>query len=66
MLLKHIVVVVFLALGVAVDMLVRRASEAEDDVRRAIALRRVRLCAEAATATGAVIILLTAAAQVAG
>lgn len=63
MLLKHLVVAVFIALGVAVDILVRLVDEAEDDVTRTTSLRRVRWSAEAATVVGAVIALLTVAAQ---
>lgn len=63
MLLKHLVVVAFVAAGVAVDILVRLADEAEDDATRAAATRRVRRTADVATALGALIALLTAAAQ---
>ena len=63
MLLKHLLVVAMVGLAVALDLLVRRLAEDEPDVPRA--LRRIRLTAEAATAMGALIALLTAAAQVA-
>jgi uncharacterized membrane protein len=63
MLIKHLVVVVLIALGVAVDLFVRRVGEATDEVARRWALRRTRLSAEGATGIGALIVLLTAAAQ---
>ena len=63
MLLKHLVVAVLVALAVAVDLLIRRAGEASDDATGAAALHRVRLAAEGATGLGALVILLTAAAQ---
>ena len=63
MLVKHLVVVVLIALGVVVDFLVRRVGEATDEATRAPALRRLQLSAEGATGVGALIVLLTAAAQ---
>jgi uncharacterized membrane protein len=63
MLVKHGVVIVLVVLGVVIDRLVRRAALATDDARRSAALGRVRLGAEGATGLGAVIVLLTAAAQ---
>ena len=63
MLVKHLVVVVLIALGVAVDLLVRRVAAASDDSARALAAHRLRLSAEGATGLGALIVLLTAAAQ---
>ncbi len=63
MLLKHGVVIVMVGLGVAVDFFVRDLGYEMDDRERSTAIRRVRLSAEAATALGAVAILLTAAAQ---
>jgi uncharacterized membrane protein len=64
MLVKHLVVIALIALGVAVDVGVRRAAEA-DDTGRGSALGRVRLAAEAATGLGALVVLLTVAAQLA-
>ena len=64
-LLKHLVVVAFIALGVVVDIFVRDLPELTTDVDRGAALRRVRLTAELATGTGALVILLTALAQAA-
>jgi uncharacterized membrane protein len=63
MLIKHLLVVVMIGLGVGMDVLVRWLAEdpGEDDRP----LRRVRRTAEAATAVGALIALVTAAAQVA-
>jgi uncharacterized membrane protein len=63
MLLKHLVVAGLVALGVTVDVLVRLVGEAEDDVTRTAAIRRVRLAAEGATGAAGLTILLTAAAQ---
>jgi uncharacterized membrane protein len=65
MLVKHLVIVVLVGLGVAVDVLIRRAGTASDDASRAPILRRIRLSAEVATALGALVVLLTAAAQLA-
>ncbi|MFN8519559.1 MAG: CopD family protein [Chloroflexota bacterium] len=63
MLLKHLVVVAFVGVGAAVDWLIRLVDEAEDEPTRAVALRRVRRTTDAAVVLGAVIVLLTAAAQ---
>lgn len=63
MLVKHLVVVVLIVLGILVDRLIRSADRQADDVGRAATLGRVRLSAEGATGLGAVIVLLTAAAQ---
>ena len=63
MLLKHLVVVGLIALAVGVDLLIRKAAGAIDDAAAAAALRRLRLTAEAATGVGALVVLLTAAAQ---
>ena len=65
MLVKHVVVVGLVAAAVTVDRFIRRMANAATDVERLSALRRVRLGAEAATALGALIALLTAAAQLA-
>jgi uncharacterized membrane protein len=66
MLVKHVLVVGLVALGVATHRLVRRVGEAASESARDGALRQVRLSAEAATGIGALIALLTAAAQAAG
>jgi uncharacterized membrane protein len=63
MLVKHGLVVGFVIVAIAVDRLIGRAAEASTDDERRTAVSRVRLGAEAATALGAVIVLLTAAAQ---
>jgi uncharacterized membrane protein len=65
MLVKHAFVIGFVALAVIVDLLVRRVGGARSEDARASALGRLALSAEAATGIGAVIVLLTAAAQVA-
>ena len=62
---KHVLVLLLLALGAAVGMLVRAAGAASSETARSVALRRVRLAAEAATALGALVALTTAAMQVA-
>jgi uncharacterized membrane protein len=65
MLVKHVVVAAFVAAAVAVDASVRQLGTSTNaDERRAVA-RRVRIGAEAATGLGALIALLTAAAQLA-
>jgi uncharacterized membrane protein len=65
MLVKHVFVVAFVAAAVVVDASVRRLGTSTNaDERRAVA-RRVRIGAEAATGLGALIALLTAAAQLA-
>ena len=63
MLVKHVVVIGLIGLAVMVDRYVRRLQAATDDATRASALRNLRLSAEAATGLGALIVLLTAAAQ---
>ena len=66
MLMKHVVVVGLVVAGVYIDRLIRRAcGEASEDSRESD-LRRLALSAEGATALGALIVLLTAVAQVAG
>ena len=62
---KHLLVVVLIVLGVVVDRLIRWAAEVADDRARAKYLRWLRWCTEGATAVGAVIALLTVAAQAA-
>jgi uncharacterized membrane protein len=63
MLVKHAVVIGLIGLAVLVDRYVRRLQAAPDDAARASALRGLRLSAEGATGLGAVIVLLTVAAQ---
>ena len=63
MFVKHVLVVGLVVLAVAVDRLVRRVAAATSDGARGAALKRLELSAEAATGLGALIILLTAAAQ---
>jgi len=63
MLVKHGVVILFVALGVAVDWFARDLVYASDDGALRSTVRRMRLCAEVATGLGALIILLTVAAQ---
>ena len=60
---KHLMVILLLALAVLVDVFVRRAGDATDELTRESALRRLRQSAEAATGVGALIVLLTTAAQ---
>jgi uncharacterized membrane protein len=63
MLAKHLVVIGLVGLGATVDLQIRRAADAPDSGMREAALGRVRLAAEAATVLGALIVLLTVAAQ---
>ncbi len=63
MLVKHGLVIGLVVAGVYVDRLIRRGAQATSDEDRRSALRRVGLGAEAATGLGALIALLTAAAQ---
>ncbi len=63
LLVKHVLVVVLVVLGVAVDRFVRAVGTASGEASQGSALRRVRIAAEAATAVGALIALVTAAAQ---
>jgi uncharacterized membrane protein len=62
-LVKHIVIVALVALAVAVDVLARQVAGATDEAERARSLRRLSLAAEATTGLGALVVLLTAAAQ---
>jgi uncharacterized membrane protein len=65
MLTKHVFVVGLVLVGVYVDRLIRSVEAAtSEDVRRSD-LRRLALSTEAATGIGALIVLLTAAAQAA-
>jgi uncharacterized membrane protein len=63
MLAKHVLVIGFVALAIAVDRLVRRIARTSDAGRQQRDLRWVGLGAEGATALGALIVLLTAIAQ---
>ena len=65
MLVKHGMVIAFIALAVAVDLLVRRVARNTDSGQRQRDLRWLGFSAEGATGLGALIVLLTAAAQVA-
>lgn len=65
MFVKHVVVIALIVLGVATDLLIRRASRAPEEAARTATLHLVRPCAEGATALGAIIALLTAAGQLA-
>jgi uncharacterized membrane protein len=60
---KHGLVVVLVILGVLVDRQIRRLAEAGDDASRVALFARLRLATEGATAAGALIALLTVAAQ---
>ncbi len=64
MLVKHVMVIAFVGLAVMVDVLIRRIARTTDDGRRASDLRWLGLGAEGATGVGALIVLLTAVAQV--
>lgn len=65
MLAKHVLIVGLVVLGATVDRLIRTAATAPSGEARSRALHRSRLAAEAATAVGALVALLTAAAQAA-
>lgn len=65
MLVKHVLVVAWVMLAVMVDRFIRRVGEATSDAARGSALRRLKLSAEGATGLGALIVLLTVAAQLA-
>jgi uncharacterized membrane protein len=65
MLAKHVLVIGLVVVAVYVDRLIRRVGEATSETVRDAALRRLSWSAEGATGLGAVIVLLTAAAQVA-
>ena len=62
MLVKHLLVVGLVIMGITVDWLIRRAGEAADDAPGSL-LRFVALAADGATGLGALIALLTVAAQ---
>ncbi len=63
MLVKHLLVVVMIALGVAVDVLIRSLASSPDEDARASTFRWLSRSAEGAMGLGALIVLLTAAAQ---
>lgn len=65
MLVKHGLVVALIAAAAAVDLFARRLAQAASEPIREAARRWLALSAEGATAIGALIALLTAAAQVA-
>jgi len=65
MFVKHLLVVGLIVLGVNVDRLIRRIGQGMSDDARETALHRLALSAEGATGLGALMILLTAAAEVA-
>lgn len=60
---KHVLIVPLVALGVVIDYLIHRAGDPVEDRARRRRIFEVRIAAEAATALGAVIVLLTAIAQ---
>jgi uncharacterized membrane protein len=63
MLIKHGLIVVLIAVGVTVHFMIDGVELAADDAARRAGARRLGLAAEIATVLGAVIVLLTAAAQ---
>jgi uncharacterized membrane protein len=63
MLLKHLAVFALIGVGAAVDFLIRVAADADEDDERTRMLRYTRWSAEGATVLGALIALLTGAAQ---
>jgi uncharacterized membrane protein len=65
MLIKHLLVIGLIGMGVMVDRLVRQVGEATDEDGRRAVLHRLDLATEGATGLGALIVLLTAAAQAA-
>jgi uncharacterized membrane protein len=60
---KHVLVVVFIGLGVVVDRLIRWAADVADERARDTYLRWLGWCADITTGVGALIALLTVAAQ---
>jgi uncharacterized membrane protein len=60
---KHVLVIVFVGLGVIVDRLIRWAADVADDRARDTYLRWLGRRADVATGVGALIALLTVAAQ---
>ena len=65
MLVKHVLVVGLVVVAAYVDRLIRRVGEATSEDVRESALRRLALTSEGAMGLGALIVLLTAAAQAA-
>jgi uncharacterized membrane protein len=65
MLVKHLLVIAMIGLGVAVDILIRSLAEPPSDDTLESSFRWLSRCAEGAMGLGALIALLTAAAQVA-
>ena len=63
LLVKHVLVAVLIVLGVAVDYLIRTMGDPADARAHESDLRLVSLCADGATACGALIALLTVTAQ---
>jgi uncharacterized membrane protein len=63
MLAKHVLVIGFVGVAVAIDLLIRRVERASDPERSQRDLRWIRFGAEGATGLGALIALLTALAQ---
>jgi uncharacterized membrane protein len=63
MLIKHVVILALVAAAVSYSMFVRRSTRADDDEARTRYVRYARFSAEAATALGAIVALLTVAAQ---
>lgn len=61
---KHVLVIVFVGLGVIVDRLTRWAADVDDDRARDTYLRWLGWSADVATGVGALIALLTVLAQV--
>ena len=63
MLVKHLVVVAMVVIGVGVDRLVAMVADTQDDEARKGALGLLELGVETMTGLGALVVLLTAAAQ---
>lgn len=63
MLVKHLVIVALVGVGVALDRMIRGLDPEAGEADGRAAIRPIRLCAEAATALGALVALLTAVAQ---
>jgi uncharacterized membrane protein len=65
MLVKHVLVGILVAVAIAVDRVIHRIAAASTEQEREAGFRLLRWGTEAATALGAVIVLLTAVAQAA-
>jgi uncharacterized membrane protein len=63
MLVKHVLVAGLVVVAIYIDRLIRQLGDTTDDPGRDSVLRRLRLSAEGATGLGALIVLLTVAAQ---